>query len=151
MKKIVVFITLIFVVVGCGATGTNSKDVTCTLDSGDSQVTDTVDISYKDDQVSSIVATREAALADYLFEDRTVEELEELYKTDYVNPEKEQKGIDFVISIDKEKKMLKVKMTIDPKVASEEDMSNLGLKDYKHPKNLTKQLESQNYNCGKVE
>ncbi|MDF9825113.1 PBP1b-binding outer membrane lipoprotein LpoB [Breznakia sp. PF5-3] len=151
MKKVVMIFSLILVLAGCGGES-KAKEVTCKLDYGSSEIVDEVTATYDGDKkVEKIIVTREAALADYLFEDYEIEELEELYKNDYINPNKKQKGLEFDISVDKKKKKLSVKIEIDPSKASEGDVKELGIKEYKNIKKLVKELEAEEYSCGKIE
>ncbi|MDH6365863.1 MULTISPECIES: hypothetical protein [unclassified Breznakia] len=151
MKKKLTLFCMIMLLAACGSSS-KDKSVTCTFDSGDSGVVEKVDVTYDSDKkVKSLIVSQEAALADYLFEDYDVKELEELYKDKYVNPNKKQEGLTFDISVDKKAKKLFVKVEVDTSKVSESDMTDLGLNDFKEVNDLVKGLKANNYTCDKIE
>ncbi|MDF9825869.1 hypothetical protein M2475_002249 [Breznakia sp. PF5-3] len=151
MKKVGMMFAFVLLLAACSG-GNSGADVTCELDYGDSQSKEIVKVEYDGDKkAEKIIITKEAALADYLFEEHDVEELEKLFEADYVNPDIDQKGLTFDISIDKKKKKLSVKVEADISKVSKGDMKNLGLDNYKDVKKIVKDLKASGYECGKVE
>ncbi|OCN04577.1 hypothetical protein A4S06_02885 [Erysipelotrichaceae bacterium MTC7] len=150
MKKKMVMFCMVLLLAACQGSA-KDKNVSCEFDSGASGVTEKVDVTYDSDKkVKSLIVSQEAALADYLFEDYEVKELEQLYKDKYVNPNKKQEGLTFDISVDEKAKKLSVKVEVDTSKVSEADMTELGLNDFKKVDDLVKGLKANNYTCGKI-
>jgi len=129
-----------------------AKNLLCKLSYASSQIEEEVEIEVDSDGgITKIIKRKEAALADYLFERNSVEELEQLYKDDYINPNREQKGLTFDISVNEQEKKLVVVIEIDPTEVSQLDMNDLGLKEYTDSSKLENLLKSEGYSCEEME
>lgn len=150
MKRIIIAVLLVVfsvMLVGCGNSA--KKESTYTLDTGASQITKKVVITSEDDKVSQIKYTSEAAIPEYLFEKFSVKELEKQYEAEYINPKKDNKGIEYDITVDKDKQKLKVTITIDPTVADAGAVSKIGLENAKSLKKLEEHLKAQGFTLKK--
>jgi len=156
MKKMIILLMLgSMLLVGCSSKEeekAKAKNLLCKLSYTSSQIEEEVEIEVDSDGViTKIIKRKEAALADYLFERNSVEELEQLYKDDYINPNREQKGLTFDISVNEQEKKLVVVIEIDPKEVSQLDMNDLGLKEYTDSSKLENLLKSEGYSCEEME
>jgi len=155
MKKMIMLLMLVsMLLVGCSKEEekAKAKNLLCKLSYQSSQIEEEVEIEVDSDgTITKIIKRKEAAIADYLFERNSVEELEQLYKNDYINPNREQKGLTFDISVNEQEKKLSVVIEIDPKEVSQLDMNDLGLKEYTDSSKLENLLKSEGYSCEGME
>lgn len=150
MKKFIIVTMLVVTLIGCssGSSKNSAKVTTCTFDSGASKIVNKVVADSKGNDVSNIVFTKEAPIADYMFEEHSVEELQKLFEADYINPKNKNEGIEYKISIDQDKKTLSVKIEIDATKATEAAMAKAGLTNQaKSLDKLVEFLKGEGYTC----
>ncbi|MFV0396019.1 MAG: hypothetical protein ACK5LC_16805 [Coprobacillaceae bacterium] len=111
MKKLVVMITMLLVLVGCGGSASsqsNAKEQVVYTKETASGISTKYEIGYDGDTIVDVKRTYEATIVASMFERNTLEELEQLYTVQYIDPEKEVDGIEHDIKISEEDKKLTV-------------------------------------------
>lgn len=144
MKKLAVIIAVVFLLTGCGSTGGEDPEfsqVTYIKDI-DSGFKTKYDIFYDGEKIEKVVRVYEARIADSMFENFTVEELEKLFTDQYINPEYKVEGTKHEIVIDEKDKTVTVTSEIDPETVRVEQMpSSIESTELDTIRSLEKQLE----------